>query len=234
MSLGNKLAVKKVCTIILSIISMEFINSIFIVPLVATSDILDFKSLLIINFLRLMEFLIIFIFTIFIWKGSYRDSGFYTEKLKNDLKWAVYFILGLGIIVIAIELGALWIAGQDLFLYLVDYSLPMHDKKYMMLYFFTIIITASITEELIFRQIVYGNLRVKFNAFFAIILTSFLFAFLHFNEGLYMAIPLTGGILFAILYEITGNLIAPIILHAAGNLALTLITIVYRWNDYTK
>ncbi|MBI5418199.1 CPBP family intramembrane metalloprotease [Candidatus Poribacteria bacterium] len=234
MSLSNKLSIKKVCIIVLSIILIEFISSIFIVPLLITSDTLDFKSLLVINFLRSIEFLTIIIFMLFVWKGSYKDIGFYTENLKNDLKWAVYFIFGLGAIVIAIELCVLWIARQDLFLYLVDNSLPMHDKKYMMLYFFTIIITASIMEELIFRQIVYGNLRVKFNVFFSIILTSCIFAFLHFNEGLYVIIPLTGGILFAILHEITGNIIASTILHAAGNLTLTMITIVYRWNDYVK
>ncbi|MBI5417591.1 CPBP family intramembrane metalloprotease [Candidatus Poribacteria bacterium] len=112
--------------------------------------------------------------------------------------------------------------------YLVDDSLPINNIKYMGLYFITAGFSAVIIEELVFRQILYKSFRTKFNVILSIFFISVFFAFLHFYDLYYSIIPLLGGILFAILYEKTGNLSAPIILHSLGNLALMVLTIIYK------
>ena len=79
-------------------------------------------------------------------------------------------------------------------------------------------IVAPFAEELFFRGLLYGFFR-RWGAPFAIILSTALFTFAHPLRGL----PLTqivGGLLFALAYEVEGNLLAPITVHVLGNLAI--------------
>ncbi len=228
LALPDKILTIKRSLLIIFIISFIELTSNNFIGFFIDSEDLSFNLLVIINLMRISEFFVIYYLIIIKWKGDWEDFGFDIKNIKKDLKWAFIFIIGLGSIVIASEIIIYLIYKQDLLSYLVDYSLPINDIKYMTIYIFTIIFSACIVEELFFRYIIYGMLRTKLNIFFSILITSLIFAFLHFSEGYYSIIPLAGGILFAILYEITKNLLAPITLHAAGNLGLLVLTIFYR------
>ncbi|MBI5207843.1 MAG: CPBP family intramembrane metalloprotease [Candidatus Firestonebacteria bacterium] len=216
--------IKRALLIIIIILLLEDLSS----SIFLSSNILYFNMLIKLNLIRITELLVTLFLVIFLWNGTWKDLGFKSEKITHDLKYAFYFILGLGGFVILFEVFSFILYKEDIIVYLVDYSLPIDDTKYMMLYIFTAVLGASITEEFFFRHIIYGTLRTKFNVYISIIITSIVFAYLHFTDIYYSIIPLLGGILFAVLYELTGNLIAPVILHSAGNLTLTLITIIYR------
>lgn len=95
-------------------------------------------------------------------------------------------------------------------------SLFVKTRAGLALAIFMVAIVAPIMEEFFFRGFIYGAFRKRWGITAAIILTSVLFAVSHLS--LFNFIPLTIiGIALAYLYERTGSLGPPIILHALNN-----------------
>lgn len=81
-----------------------------------------------------------------------------------------------------------------------------------------IVILAPFTEEIAFRGLLFGGLRRRLPMIPAALIGGVFFGLLHFSTG-WSAVPVLIflGTLFAILYEKTGSLWPPIILHAINN-----------------
>ena len=80
------------------------------------------------------------------------------------------------------------------------------------------VILAPLSEELLFRGILYNRLRMTFNNFWApALISSAIFGIYHFNlaQGLFAFLF---GLLACAVYDKVNNLWAPIVLHAGGNL----------------
>jgi hypothetical protein len=80
-------------------------------------------------------------------------------------------------------------------------------------------LVAPVAEEIFFRGIVYGFLR-RWGMVVALVGSTLIFVLAH---AIQSGIPLTqivGGIMFAVAYEITGNLMVPITIHVSGNTAI--------------
>lgn len=77
---------------------------------------------------------------------------------------------------------------------------------------------APVIEELFFRGFFYSALRARIGVWPAILASGVLFALVHFNLWLFVPVALIGVIL-AYLYERTGSLGPPIVLHALNNLS---------------
>jgi uncharacterized protein len=83
---------------------------------------------------------------------------------------------------------------------------------------------APIAEEVLFRGFLYTYCR-RWGIISALTLSTALFAALHLPGGL----PLTqiiGGIAFALVYEASGSLIAPVLIHSLGNLAIFALSLI--------
>lgn len=78
------------------------------------------------------------------------------------------------------------------------------------------VVAAPLTEELIFRGCLYGILRQIGGKFVAIAVSSLLFALIH-GHGPSLAGLMILSVGLSLLYEKTGSLWAPILLHAAFN-----------------
>lgn len=77
-------------------------------------------------------------------------------------------------------------------------------------------VAGPIAEEMFFRGILYGWLRVRIGVMRGLLLSAFLFALLHADPVAFM--PIFGlGILFGWVYEKTGSLAAPIVVHVLHN-----------------
>ena len=87
------------------------------------------------------------------------------------------------------------------------------------------VVFAPIFEEIIFRGFLYRNMRDILGKTPAMFLTGFLFALVHLDLNLLF--PLTGlGFTLCLLFERSGSLLVPILVHAAWNLAqLVLLTV---------
>jgi membrane protease YdiL (CAAX protease family) len=83
---------------------------------------------------------------------------------------------------------------------------------------------APIAEEVLFRGFIYTYCR-RWGILSALILSTVVFAALHLPSGLPL-IQIVGGIAFALTYEASGSLIAPILIHSLGNLAIFTLSLV--------
>ncbi len=85
-------------------------------------------------------------------------------------------------------------------------------------------VTAPIVEELVFRGAIYRFLKHRMNPALAVLVSAFLFASIHFNLISFPSLIVL-GIFLCLAYEMTGNLKAPIFLHAIFNInSLVLIS----------
>jgi len=96
--------------------------------------------------------------------------------------------------------------------------------------FFSIISTGlvgPIIEELMFRGIIYNDLKQKHSNMFSIMLTTALFALLHFNivQSTYAVIL---GFMLIYSYEKSNNIKVPIAMHISANLTTTFFVYILR------
>lgn len=94
---------------------------------------------------------------------------------------------------------------------------------------------APISEELLFRQVIYKRIRTIGPLWLAVGISALLFGIYHGNpvQGLYAVIM---GIFLALVYEWTGSLVAPIVFHMIANHLSDIAyefemvgTVVYSW-----
>jgi len=134
--------------------------------------------------------------------------------------------------------GVIWSAGFGLIVLLAGvllYVLGIHalslihtpvpaNSAHILLFFLVGGIIAPVTEEMLFRGVLYGFLR-RWGAVAAILLSTLAFVLAH---PVFPAIPITqavGGLLFAVAYEVEKNLMAPITIHVLGNMAIFAISL---------
>jgi membrane protease YdiL (CAAX protease family) len=133
------------------------------------------------------------------------------EGLKKGAVWSAGFAF-----LTACTMTALAYTGKNP-LMLLRSPLPATSAE-LMLFFLTGVLIAPVAEELFFRGILYVYFR-RWGVVMALAASTALFVVLHAHRGL----PLTqivGGLLFAVAYESSGNLMVPITIHALGNLAI--------------
>ncbi len=100
--------------------------------------------------------------------------------------------------------------------------------SYLILIAISTIILAPIAEEILFRGLLYKTLKDSGHPLIAIYGVSLLFGVIHNN--LVAALPLAFfGIILTIVYEITGNLLTPILTHSLFNL-MNFIMLMYNYN----
>ena len=85
-------------------------------------------------------------------------------------------------------------------------------------------IIAPVTEEIFFRGILYGYLR-WWGLFPALVLSTILFVLPHLSTQRVPVTQAAGGIVFAAAYEMEKSLMAPIIIHSLGNMAIFTISL---------
>jgi uncharacterized protein len=139
------------------------------------------------------------------------DRSGWVRGIKRGLLWS--FAFGFAALCAAVLLS---LAGMNV-LSMIRAPLPRSIQT-MALYFLVAGIVGPVAEEIFFRGLLYGFFR-RYGVLIALILSTALFIFAHPLRGL----PLTqivGGLVFALAYEVEGNLLVPISVHVLGNLAI--------------
>lgn len=132
--------------------------------------------------------------------------------LKKGALWSMAFAA-----VAAAGMAMLHLSGQNPFK-LIYIRLPSQPTDLIFL-FLAGGLVAPIAEELLFRGILYTYFR-RWGIVTALIASTAIFVVLHFNALPIPATQLVGGLVFAIAYETSHNLITPITIHVLGNTAL--------------
>jgi membrane protease YdiL (CAAX protease family) len=165
------------------------------------------------------------------WQGNLQPIGLdrcqWQTGLKKGVLWSLIFALVAGL-----GMSALWLWGQNPLLLL---RAPLPKARDQLLLFFLVGgLIGPIAEEICFRGILYTYFRSwgiylaerlnlsatrQIGITLAVLGSTLIFVALHSIHGL----PLTqivGGLVFAAAYEVTRNLIVPMIIHVTGNLAI--------------
>ncbi|HSJ76602.1 MAG TPA: CPBP family intramembrane glutamic endopeptidase [Gemmatimonadales bacterium] len=81
---------------------------------------------------------------------------------------------------------------------------------------------AGVSEEVLFRGVVQPGLARSMPAGLALLVTSLLFGLVHFASRSYAILATIMGLYLGILFQLTGNLLAPVVAHAAYDFAALL------------
>ena len=131
--------------------------------------------------------------------------------LKKGAVWSLGFGLIAGCAMLVI-----YMAGHNP-LALVRTRLPVANAQ-LAGFFLVGGFIAPVAEELCFRGILYTYFR-RWGIILALAASTVIFVVLHATQGLPVT-QIVGGIVFAMAYEISHNLMVPITIHALGNLAI--------------
>ncbi len=131
--------------------------------------------------------------------------------LRQGMVWSIGFGLAAGIVSLVV-----YLFGVNP-LRMIQAPLP-HSIKDLIVFFMVGGLIAPVAEELYFRGIIYTFFR-RWGIIASLTVSTSLFVALHSVSG----IPVTqvvGGIVFALAYENSKNLMVPMVIHVAGNLAI--------------
>lgn len=87
-------------------------------------------------------------------------------------------------------------------------------------------IVGPIFEEIIFRQIIFGSLYTRFNFWIAAIVSSLIFAAVHFDFT-HIIVYTAMGLVFSFLYVKTKRILVPIVAHVSMNTFVVLVRIIF-------
>lgn len=87
-------------------------------------------------------------------------------------------------------------------------------------------VVGPIFEEIIFRQIIFGSLYTRFNFWVAAIISSLIFAAVHFDFT-HIIIYTAMGLVFSFLYVKTKRILVPIVAHVSMNTFVVLVRILF-------
>jgi membrane protease YdiL (CAAX protease family) len=141
--------------------------------------------------------------------------GWSPSTWRKGMAWGALWAMAFGAVV-AVVMGLLYLAGINP-LAIVHSPLPSEPIQ-RLLFFIIGGLIAPLAEEVCFRGVLYNYFR-RWGVVTALIASTVLFVILHSVHGFPLT-QLVGGILFALSYEYSGNLMDPITIHATGNLAI--------------
>jgi uncharacterized protein len=162
--------------------------------------------------------------------GGTTALGLSTQKMlyrfKRGILWSILFGAASGCIGII-----LFLSGMNP-LKLIHMAMPRGAYEILLFYIVGGII-GPVAEEMFFRGIIYGYLRTQLvhqNATFGILIagsiSTIVFVLAHSGASGIPLPQLAGGILFVVAYEVEGSLIAPMVIHSIGNMALFTLSLI--------
>ncbi len=93
-------------------------------------------------------------------------------------------------------------------------------------------IFGPIAEEVFFRGFVYSAIKKNIGVFWGMVITSVIFAFLHAHIVGFLPIMVL-GLMLVYLYEKTGSLVAPMVLHMIHNIGTVVLVFIVRYIGIT-
>ncbi|MBF0200278.1 MAG: CPBP family intramembrane metalloprotease [Desulfamplus sp.] len=152
---------------------------------------------------------------------NYSYWGFSKHRIPWGIKWGFLCSLCFGLLVILSSVLVFLITGTNPLDY-IDVTMPQ-ARSQIYLFIITGAIIAPAAEEIFFRGIIYSFCR-RYGIFAAVVISTALFALCHFDGHNIPIIQTAGGIIFAVSFEASKSIAAPMIIHVMGNLTIFLIT----------
>jgi len=169
---------------------------------------------------RLLETILILLIVL-LWGKGLTAIGLASSKIFPGMIKGLTWSVGFGVLAL-LGFFILSLSGHDP-LQLIKTRLPRWPGDILLFYLVGGII-APVAEEVFFRGILYGFFR-RWGVVVAIVLSTAIFALPHLGGHGLPITQIIGGLLFAIAYEVEGNLMTPITIHSLGNLAIFTISL---------
>ena len=150
-----------------------------------------------------------------IWGKGISSIGLAPHQMATGLRKGLIWSAVFGIVVL-LGFVTLYIRGVNP-VTLIRAKLPTGQGVF--LFFLVGSLVAPVAEEVFFRGILYGFLR-RWGVLLALIISTLMFVLAHSVGAGFPVTQVVGGILFAVAYEVEGNLMVPITIHVLGNSAL--------------
>ena len=149
------------------------------------------------------------------------------KKFKKDKKTKINYF---NLILLGIILSLIYNIFAYYFNFILKSSLFDNNNNLVITLISTGLI-GPVIEELMFRGIIYNELKSKYKNMKAILITTIFFAIIHFNiiQTLY---ALAIGLILIFVYERYKNIKAPIILHMTSNITTTLFLPILIQNNF--
>jgi membrane protease YdiL (CAAX protease family) len=170
---------------------------------------------------RLVETILILLIVL-LWGKGLPSVGLASSKIFPGIIKGLTWSVGFGVVAL-LGFFILSIYGHDP-LQLIKTPLPKWPGD-LLLFYLVGGIVAPVAEEVFFRGILYGFFR-RWGVVVALVLSTAFFVLPHLGGHGLPITQIVGGILFAIAYEVEGNLITPITIHSLGNLTIFTISLV--------
>jgi len=204
----NKLLLYSVLVIVLCELTASFFNGV-ISPIAAISITRSVQTVLLVIVLRLNT-------------GWIELAGLSKQNLGKGIKTGIAWSAVFGCCVIITGLILYWTGINPLRLIQINIRFKGVD---LFLFFLAGGLIAPVSEEIFFRGILYSILK-KFGLVAALVSSTLIFAFFHSNTGVFPVVQIIGGLIFALSFEYSKSLAAPIIIHSLGNLAIFSISFI--------
>jgi membrane protease YdiL (CAAX protease family) len=148
--------------------------------------------------------------------GGIEIIGFARSQWARGLKKGVFWSAAFGAVAL-FAFVLLSLAGTNI-PSMIRAPLPRGSRAIALLFLVGGIV-APVAEEIFFRGLLYSFFR-RWGVALALVISTFLFVLPHsMSRGLPVT-QIVGGLLFAVAYEVEGNLLVPITIHVLGNLAI--------------
>ncbi|MEI3612699.1 CPBP family intramembrane glutamic endopeptidase [Pseudogracilibacillus sp. SO30301A] len=164
--------------------------------------------------IHLVQLIIVGVFVLSKHQISWENFGFRSISKQNMKKLFIWSIIGLILNATFLSLTALMWSGEA----------SKTDTIQSTGFFLSIVmvaIIAPIVEEIVFRGVIYKYFRVKLGVPIAILLNGFLFGISHAPSWELVLNAAVMGVFFAYIYERSGTLWIPIIVHGITNATVT-------------
>ena len=180
----------------------------------------DLSPMTVVGGVRLIQIAIL-VWLVSSFEGGLNTIGWAVSEWPAGLKKGAVWSMGFGVAT-AVAMILIYMTGRNP---LEMIKSPLPDSTLETLLFFAVGgFIAPVAEELCFRGILYSFFR-RWGMLAAITASTAIFVALHAVRG----IPFTqivGGIVFAVAYETSGNLMVPITIHCLANLAIFSLSLV--------
>ncbi len=182
----------------------------------------NISSLALLGIARILEGLILLATVQLFCPRGTAAIGLRFRNFSNGLKKGIVWSAGFGILVLLVSIILYLTSGINAF----EFMQGGRPTAKGGIWLFLIIggVVSPITEEIVFRGVLYGYLR-QWGVLAAIIGSTVAFVLAHSTQGAFPLTQAVGGIVFAVAYEKERNLLVPVVIHILGNLAIFSITL---------
>jgi membrane protease YdiL (CAAX protease family) len=171
------------------------------------------------SYVLLLEAMLLAPALLFVWIEKYPFRKVFRFRWVHPKLLVVSVFLGIGLGIVSDELDRMVQSAVPMpedILKALQRFMVFNSTKEMLLLIFTVVIFAGLVEEMLFRGFLQGSLERSGREVKAIVITAFVFSFLHFNPWWAFQI-FSLGLVLGVLAWRSGSILPGVVIHMTNN-----------------